>query len=147
VAVTAAAVAALPGPVFADNCSGLSDCSVGVKIGLVLAGIVLAIVLWEVFAAVAVEAGAEAVLEAGAVDALELEFSETAASHAASRPFMESRLLIQEIMESAEPIADPQGALNTLRWDVPGTFNGSEGTWELVVNTVDRIIYHFNFVR
>jgi hypothetical protein len=30
---------------------------------------------------------------------------------------------------------------------VPGTFNGSEGTWELVVNTVDKIIYHFNFVR
>jgi hypothetical protein len=60
---------------------------------------------------------------------------------------MESRLLIQEIMEAAEPVADPQGALNNLRWDVPGTFNGSEGTWELVVNTVDKIIYHFNFVR
>ncbi len=147
VAVTGVAVAALlaalPDPAFADNCSGLSDCGAGVKIGLVLAGIVLAIVLWEVLAAFA----AEGALEAGALDAFELEFSDTAAGHAASRPFMESRLLIQEIMESAEPIADPQGALNTVRWDVPGTFNGSEGTWELVVNTADRIIYHFNFVR
>jgi hypothetical protein len=142
-----ALLAALPDPAFADNCSGLSDCSTGVKIGLVLAGIVLAIVFWEVFAAFAAEAGAEAALEAGALDAFELEFSETAASHAATRPFMESRLLIQEIMDAAEPIADPQGALNTVRWDVPGTFNGSEGTWELVVNTVDKIIYHFNFVR
>lgn len=147
VALTGALLVALPNPAFADNCSGLSDCSVGVKIGLVLAGIVLAIVLWEVFAVVAAEAGAEAALEAGVLDAFELEFSETAAGHAATRPFMESRLLIQEIMESAEPIADPQGALNTLRWEVPGSFNGSQGTWELVVNTVDRIIYHFNFVR
>jgi hypothetical protein len=141
--LSAGALTLLPGPAYADNCSGLSDCSFGVKVGLVIIGIVLAVVLWEVFAA----AAAETVVEGAAIDAFELEFSETAASHIGTRPFMNSRLLIQEIMESAEPIADPQGALNTVRWDVPGAFNGSEGTWELVVNTAEKIIYHFNFVR
>jgi hypothetical protein len=134
---------ALPTSAWADNCSGLSDCSVGIKIALALAAIVLAILLWEVIATFAVEAAAET----AAIDAFELEFSETAASHLAKRPFMNSRLLIQEIMESAEPIADPQGALNTVRWDVAGSYGKTEGTWELVVNTVDKIIYHFNFVR
>jgi hypothetical protein len=90
----------LPTPAFADNCSGLSDCSLGVKVGLVLAAILLAIVLWEVIAAYA----AESAVEMAAIDAFELEFSETAAGHAATRPFMESRLLIQEIMEAAEPV-------------------------------------------
>jgi hypothetical protein len=58
-----------------------------------------------------------------------------------------NRLLIQEIMESGEPVLDPQGAANTVRWDVPGTYKVVEGTSELVVNTADKIIYHFNFVR
>jgi hypothetical protein len=88
---------------------------------------------------------AESTLEQ--LDAGELQFSDTAARHAPSRPFMESRQFIQEIIDSGRPVPDPQGAANTVRWDVPGKFNGSEGTWELVVNTVDKIIYHFNFVR
>ena len=90
----------LPTPAFADNCSGLSDCSLGVKVGLVLAAILMAIVLWEVIAAYA----AESAVEMAAIDAFELEFSETAAAHAATRPFMESRLLIRKSWKRRSPL-------------------------------------------
>ena len=33
-----------------------------------------------------------------------------------------------------------------LRWDVAGTFRGTSGTWELVVDTSTNVIVHFNFV-
>lgn len=44
----------------ADNCSGLSDCSVAVKIALVLLAIVLVLLLWELLVPLAAEAGAAA---------------------------------------------------------------------------------------
>ncbi|MEN3310188.1 MAG: hypothetical protein V7603_6390 [Micromonosporaceae bacterium] len=119
----------------------------GVNVGLAVVAIVLAVVLWEVFAAFAAQVATEAAVAGAALDAFELEFSEPAASHAATRPFVASRLLIQEIMDAAEPVTDPQGAVNTVRWDVPGTFNGNAGTWELAVNTSQKIIYHVDFVR
>jgi hypothetical protein len=81
-----------------------------------------------------------------ALDAFELELSPAAARHVAARPYLADRPLIQQIMDAAEPVADPQGAVNTVRWDIAGTFNGSKGTWELVVNTAQKIIYHFAFV-
>lgn len=37
-------------PVYADNCSGLSDCSFGIKVALALLAIVLAIALWYALA-------------------------------------------------------------------------------------------------
>ena len=65
-----------------------------------------------------------------------------------SRPYIDSKgtsLLLDEIMASGIPIKDavlPYG----LRWDVVGKFRGSVGTWELVVDTSNNIVYHFNFV-
>ncbi len=32
-----------------------------------------------------------------------------------------------------------------LNWKVPGTFRGSEGTFELGINPNTNVIYHFNF--
>jgi hypothetical protein len=133
--------------VLAAGCSGLSDCASGVNVGLVLVGIVLAVVLWDVLAALAPGAGTETATAGATLDASELRLSDTAANHAGTHPFAASRLLLQEIMDAAEPVADPQGALGAVRWDVPGRFNGCAGTWELVVNANERVIYRFDFVR
>jgi hypothetical protein len=118
-----------------------------VDLGLAAVGIVLAVVLWQVLAAFAADVGSEAPVAGAALDAFELRFSPAAARHTATRPYLTSRPLLQEIMAAAEPVADPQGAVNTVRWDIPGTFNGTAGTWELVVNTSQKIVYHFTFVR
>ncbi|MDR2539352.1 MAG: hypothetical protein LBC45_01855 [Chlamydiales bacterium] len=62
-----------------------------------------------------------------------------------SRPYMQSPHTINEIMASRKPIPDPGGISGGLRWDVPGTFRGSEGTWELIIHPETEMIYHFNF--
>jgi hypothetical protein len=62
-----------------------------------------------------------------------------------SRPYMKSPLTINEIMAAKKPIPDPGGLPGAFRWDVPGTFRGIEGTWELVLHPDSGIIYHFNF--
>jgi hypothetical protein len=51
------------------------------------------------------------------------------------------------IMSSARGIPDPQRVANALRWDVPGFYNGVDGTWQLVVDTSSNTVLHFNFVR
>ena len=65
-----------------------------------------------------------------------------------SRPYIDSNgttLLLNEIMQSADPV--PDAILQSgLRWDVSGTFRGSTGTWELVVDTSTNTVVHFNFV-
>ncbi|XTZ17757.1 DUF6531 domain-containing protein [Micromonospora echinospora] len=65
------------------------------------------------------------------------------------RPFMgpNDRLLLSEIMAGSSPRLDPRGAEGALRWDTPGAMNGSEGVWELVVDTNTNTILHWNFVR
>lgn len=62
-----------------------------------------------------------------------------------SRPYMKSPHTVNEIMAAGKPIPDPGGIPGGLRWDVPGTFRGSEGTWELVLHPESEILYHFNF--
>jgi len=62
-----------------------------------------------------------------------------------ARPYMKSPQVIEEIMAVGKPIPDPVGIPGALRWDVPGAFRGSEGTWELVLHPESGIIYHFNF--
>jgi hypothetical protein len=122
--------------------------STGAGVALAVVGIALAVVLWDALAAFGRGVAAEAAVPDGAgLDAFDLVFSGALARHAGSRPFLGSRPLLQEIMDAAEPVADPQGAVNTVRWDVPGRFNGTEGTWELVVNTSQKVVHHFNFVR
>lgn len=65
-----------------------------------------------------------------------------------SRPYLnsnESTLLLKEIMSGGNPVKDLT-LKNGLRWDVAGTFRGSQGTWELVVNVDTNTIVHWNFV-
>ncbi|QVL57759.1 MAG: hypothetical protein KFB93_01400 [Simkaniaceae bacterium] len=60
------------------------------------------------------------------------------------RPYMRSLHTIRQIMIAKKPIPDPQ-AFGAIRWDVPGTFNGSNGMWELVFHPETNSIYHFQF--
>ena len=65
-----------------------------------------------------------------------------------SRPYIDSEgttLLLKEIIESAAPTQDVI-LQSGLRWDVSGSFRGSTGMWELVVDTSTNTIVHFNFV-
>ena len=86
-----------------------------------------------------------------------LNMTNTVASHATdivqhgeyrgelARPFMNSPLTIQQIMNSGNPIPDPGGVEGALRWDVQGVFRGAEGTWQLVYDPNTNTILHFNF--
>jgi RHS repeat-associated protein len=62
-----------------------------------------------------------------------------------SRPYLESPLTINEIIATGRGVPDPGGLPGALRYDVPGAFRGSEGTWELVVDPNSHIVYHLNF--
>ncbi len=65
-----------------------------------------------------------------------------------SRPYIDSdgtTLLLKEIMESKTPVKDVV-LQSGLRWNVTGTFRGSSGTCELVVDTSTNTVVHFNFV-
>ncbi|MDH5250949.1 MAG: hypothetical protein OEW40_18295 [Cyclobacteriaceae bacterium] len=88
-----------------------------------------------------------------AVKATQYTFTNTAAGHLATRPYMNSPLLIQEIMSSGPGVADASftGGMN---WRVPGIqaigLNTSEGTisqgvYELGINPQTGKIYHFVF--
>lgn len=74
------------------------------------------------------------------------KFSNTVTNHLAERPYSNSQLLAKEIMKSATPVADPGGIAGGLKWVVPGSFNGTLGTWELVYDTVNNLIVHFLFM-
>lgn len=77
------------------------------------------------------------------IDVENLSFSKTVSGHI-NRPYQESKLLANEIMESATPIPDPQGT-NALLWKVNGTFNGSVGYYELLVDPASNCVWHFVF--
>jgi hypothetical protein len=83
--------------------------------------------------------------EGTALSADELSLTETVANNAATRPYVNSRLLVQEIIDSGPGAADPGGIPGGLRWDVEGAFNGSKGVYELVVNPATKQIVHFLF--
>lgn len=63
-----------------------------------------------------------------------------------ARPYLNSTLTVGEIMAAKPPVADPSGIPSAVRWDVPGAFRGSSGTWELVVDSMTKTILHYNFV-
>jgi hypothetical protein len=63
----------------------------------------------------------------------------------ATRPYMRSPNVINEIVATGKSIPDPGGVIGALRFDVPGSFNGSAGAWELVVHPKTNMIYHFLF--
>jgi hypothetical protein len=87
------------------------------------------------------------------LNAFDLDLSKTVENHlgdisksgAPARPYGDSRLLMQQIMDSAQPIPDPGGVPGALRWDAPGTMNGSSGTYELVVGPNTKTVLHFQF--
>ncbi|GAB6870446.1 RHS repeat domain-containing protein [Bacteroides rodentium] len=61
-----------------------------------------------------------------------------------TRPYMNSPLTIQEIMQAGKGIPDAtfKGGVN---WKVPGVFREAQGIWELGINPKTKVIYHFNF--
>ncbi len=48
-------------------------------------------------------------------------------------------------MKSGKPYADPGGIPGGLKWEVPGSYNGTLGTWEIVYDVAKNIIVHFLF--
>jgi RHS repeat-associated protein len=102
------------------------------------------------------EATATAIADAadtGGIDAEQLGRTATVAQHAEeetktgelARPYINSPLTVRSIMEAGDPVPDPGGVPGGLRWDVPGGFRGSQGTWELVIDQPNNIILHFLF--
>jgi hypothetical protein len=63
-----------------------------------------------------------------------------------ARPYIQSPSTINEIVSTGQGVPDPGGLAGALRYDVPGTFRGSSGTWQLVINPDTKVVYHFNFV-
>ncbi|MEN6307983.1 MAG: LamG-like jellyroll fold domain-containing protein [Anaerohalosphaeraceae bacterium] len=62
-----------------------------------------------------------------------------------ARPYGDSRLTMQNIMKAGKPRPDPGGLKGGVRWDVPGTMNGTEGTWQLVIDSETNTVVHFLF--
>jgi hypothetical protein len=79
------------------------------------------------------------------IDLEALRPTETVAAHAAERPYINSPHTIRNIIESGTPRPDPGGVPGALRWDVPGSFRGSEGTFELVIDPATNRVLHFLF--
>jgi len=72
-------------------------------------------------------------------------FTNTVEGNAGSRPYINSPLTIQEIEATGKGVADPGGLPGALRYDVPGTYNGSNGTYQLVIDPKTNTVYHFLF--
>ena len=77
------------------------------------------------------------------IDIDNLNFSNTVQNHM-KRPCQNSKLLINEIIESKPPVPDPRGT-NALSWTVEGTFNGSIGHYELIIDSTSNTVWHFVF--
>jgi hypothetical protein len=92
--------------------------------------------------------GAETAAARGGAEAItvgEYTLTRTVAGKLAERPYLSSPNTLREIMAAGKPIADPGGAAGALRWDVPGAFRGSPGTWELVVDPKSKTVLHWLF--
>ena len=77
------------------------------------------------------------------IDMDNLNFSNTVQNHT-GRPYQDSKLLINEIIESKPPVPDPRGT-DALSWTVEGTFNGSTGYYELIIDPTSNTVWHFVF--
>jgi RHS repeat-associated protein len=78
------------------------------------------------------------------IDLENLRPTGTVAGEAATRPYINSPLTIKNIIESGTPAAD-KFVPGALRWEVPGSFNGSQGVYELVIDPATNRILHFLF--
>ena len=77
------------------------------------------------------------------IDIDKLNFSNTVQNHM-GRPYQNSKLLINEIIQSKPPVPDLRGT-NALSWTVEGTFNGSIGHYELIIDSTSNTVWHFVF--
>lgn len=59
-------------------------------------------------------------------------------------PYINSNQTIQSIIDGGNPIKDTILS-NGLKWNVSGTFRGTSGTWELVIDMDSNTIVHFLF--
>lgn len=73
-----------------------------------------------------------------------LKRTATVLKNLATRPYINSTLTIQNIMKSSKPVADAY-LKNGLKWVVRGSYNGSYGVWELVIDVSTNTIVHFLF--
>ena len=88
----------------------------------------------------------------------EYQYTRTAGSHATdivtkgefkgelARPYLTSQQTINEIISKGGAIPDPGGIPGALKYNVNGSFRGTLGKWELVLDPKTKTIYHFNFV-
>lgn len=74
----------------------------------------------------------------------DLSMSKTAAGHT-DRKYLKYKSVIEDIMNGSKPIKDPGGLDKGWRWDTPGSVNGEEDVWELVVDLASNMIVHFLF--
>lgn len=86
---------------------------------------------------------AQAAIEYQLVSGAAITLTATVAKHG-ERVFQTSRQFIDMIVRGFPGRPDPGGAPGAIRWDVPGTFNGSKGVFELVVDSSGRVL-HFLF--
>ena len=61
-----------------------------------------------------------------------------------NRPYNSSNLPIGEIISTGPPGPDPRGSAG-MWWKVPGSFNGTEGTFEVLISPDGRTVWHFLF--
>lgn len=80
----------------------------------------------------------------GAAQITEYTLTNTVAKNLATRPFLNSPLLVEEIMATGPDVTDATFA-GGMNWVVQGTMNGSKGIYELGVNPETKVIYHFLF--
>ena len=78
------------------------------------------------------------------IDSQSLNFTNTVLNKADERPYLKNTLLIDEIMTTA-PRPDPGGVSTALRWDAAGSFNGSVGSYGLVIDRATNTVLHFQF--
>jgi hypothetical protein len=61
------------------------------------------------------------------------------------RPYLTSIQTLREIMAAGKPLADPRGYPGAVLYRVPGSFRGSQGTWELVLHPESKTVLHWLF--
>jgi hypothetical protein len=92
-----------------------------------------------------VEAGAFARGTSAVTTETEYILTQTVRNNIATRPYINSSLTIREITATGRGITDPGGIQGALRYDVPGTFAGTTGIYELVIQPETNTIFHFLF--
>jgi RHS repeat-associated protein len=73
-------------------------------------------------------------------------YTRTVLNNVSTRPFINSPLTINEIISTTSGVADPQGSPGLIMYNVPGSYNDSMGTYQLLIDPVTNTIYHFNYV-